>query len=354
MFCRTCGATLKDDARYCYYCGHIQTPAPTIPFPDKVRYTAKKVGSSPLFLIAAICFTLVQLLEIFSLLPIGNTLALGNLFADPELLPASETQTLVTGLISMLPSLVITVGLWITYGSCASRKPKANTAGLTMIFVVSLIQLVLTCLVLLVAALFVIVLTLETDTFAAIPEALPLNTLLGIFLGMLLAIFVFSLVWYIKVCTTITNVRDTLKTGAPNKRVSSFVGVMCYISGALWIFNGTISFLNAGLQTLNGFYDDSVLYILPSNFFLFGVTSLLTAVAQILFGVLIFSYRSKMKALEAEERMHNFKTLSYAEPYTSPVYIPPQPTQDSNSIPEPEVAEDLETTAEPATEEESE
>ncbi|MBR2159944.1 MAG: hypothetical protein IJ938_01380, partial [Clostridia bacterium] len=115
---------------------------------------------------------------------------------------------------------------------------------------------------------------------------------------------------------------------------SRFVAIMCYISGGLMILSGIQSLLRAGMATLDGFYDASLSYVLPSDPFLSGISSLLTAAVQILFGVLIFSYRSKMAVLETEERMNTFKTLSFAEPYTAPVYIPPQPAQEPEVAPE--------------------
>ncbi len=356
MFCKDCGAQLENGTRFCPNCGSAQavTPQPVIPptepvsFADKVRATAKKAGSSPAFLAATIGFTLTLLLNLLSLISASGTFAYGDLFADQDLLAYTASLSLVTGFINMLPAIVIAAGLWITYGTCASRKPQVNTAGLTMIFVVSLVQLVFTCIILLIALLFFIF-AISGTNYADYPhhDAAYLKALLIIFLVTVLVVFIFVLLYAIKVCTTISNIRNTLKTGVPNKRASRFVGVMCFISGAFLILNGIGELMNAGLQTLNGFYDEALPYILPSEFFLSRISTLLTAATQILFGVLIFSYRSKMAALETELRMNTFKTLSHAEPYTSPVYIPPQPATEPEVTPEPEEI------TEPATEEET-
>lgn len=324
-------------------------------FADKVRTVARKAGSSPLFLIATICFTLVQVLGLLSLFSSGSILNdYANIFEEfqlntQEILSVFENTVLVSGIVGMIPSILITVGLWITYGSCACRKNSVNTSGLTMIFVVNLVQLVLSSLLLLGALALVGVLYAGADSLFG-PDADIMEAVLLVAGLLLLVVFAFLLLYSIKVCTTISNIRSTLQTGVPNKLASRFVAIMCYISGGLMILSGIGDLLSAGMATLDGFYDDSLPYILPSSLFLSGISSLLTASAQILFGVLIFSYRDKMKALETEERLNSFKTLSHAEPYTAPVYIPPEP------VSEPEVVEEVlapQELTEPATEEES-
>lgn len=344
MFCKDCGAQLSDDARFCPHCGSAQTvtpPAeaeePAQSFADKVRATGKKLGFSTAFLIATICLTLVQVLGLFAFTP---TDGISNVYQGiiPEFSthPALDGMSPVMNFINALPGILIVLGLWITFFSCASRKNKANTSGLTMIFVVCLVQMVTTCLTLLtslipVAAIYAgeYKLLLDEDFI----EAIALTA--GI---VLLVVFVFALIYYIKLCATISNIRSTLKTGVPSKKVSRFVAIMCYIGGGFFILGGIFTLLSAGVMTLDGYYDGAVTYSLHPVIFLSAVTSLLTATAQIIFGALIFTYRRKMAALEEEDRLTTFQTLSHAEPYTAPVYIPPEP------VTEPEAAE-------PATEE---
>lgn len=326
MFCKDCGAQLNTGSRFCPRCGHAQItfpPAEPATFPDKVRLTAKKVGASPAFLIATIFLTLTLVGQLFSLLTAGNIF--GSLLAESGIaLPQLKTVTLAAGIIGMLPALLITIGLWITYGTCVSRKPKANTAGLTMIFVVNLVLMVFSCLALLASLLpcFYI----YGHTLDSYIQSMALGAGLAI-----LAIFVFVLIYYIKLCTTITNIRNTLRTGIPNRRVSRFIAVMCYISGGFMILGGISNLLSIGVVSLDSYYNEAFSYMLPFDYLLTAISNLLTATVQIIFGALIFSYRRKMVALEAEARLNTFQTLTYAEPYTSPVYIPPQPVQDETA-----------------------
>lgn len=354
MFCKDCGAQLADDARFCRHCGSAQavTPPtetitpPTEPdFADKVRATAKKVGSSTAFLVATICLTFVQIFGLLSLSSAGNSFeAYGDIFAEFGMvgleLPASlDNLSLATDIIGMIPGILITLGLWITFFSCARRKAKVNTSGLTMIFVVNLVQMVFTCLALLAVLLLIIFAMPELSYYDySISEAVVLKPILNALLITVLIVFVFVLVYYIKLCTTVSNIRSTLKTSVPNKKASRFVAILCYISGGILILSSIFSLLSASIVTLDGYYDESLSYALPSEIFCSAFTSLLTATAQIIFGALLFTYRRKMKALEAEARITAFQTLSYAEPYTSPVYMPPEPAAEPEVIVKPEPA----------------
>lgn len=353
MFCRDCGAQLADDARFCTECGSAQTvtpPAETLTppteaaFADKVRATAKKIGFSTAFLIATICLTFVQLLDLLTRNSILNVFKAYSVFGQLGLaLPDLPEPLFILGILNMLPGILITLGLWITFFSCASRKTKVNTSGLTMIFAVNLVQMVVSCLALLAALIPLAAVYAVADAPADGPFFGDEDTIMLTVGLVLLVIFAFVLIYYIKVCTTVSNIRSTLKTGVPSKKVSRFVAILCYISGGILIMSGVGSLLSAGVMTLNGYYDETLTYALPSEIFLSAVTSLLTAAAEVIFGALIFTYRRKMAALEEEDRLTTFQTLSHAEPYTAPVYIPPEPVSEPEVTTEP-ANEDLEET----------
>ena len=350
MLCKDCGAQLADDARFCTNCGSAQAetpPAEPLAFTDKVLATAKQIGFSTAFLIATICLTFVQVLGLFTLTPASGILeAYYGMIPSLSVTSRNSLEILspVMDIVGMLPGILITLGLWISFFSCASRKPKVNTSGLTLIFVVNLVQMVVSSLILLCVLLLTVIALPEVNYFNhSFIESSVLKPVLIALLITVSIIFVFVLIYYIKVCTTISNIRSTLKTGVPNKKVSRFVAIMSYISGGILILSGIFSLLSAGIVTLDSYYDPSLSYALPSEIFLSAVTSLLTAAAQIIFGALIFTYRRKMAALEEEDRLTTFQTLSYAEPYTAPVYIPPEPVSEPETASEP-VNEELEET----------
>ncbi|MBQ7767965.1 MAG: zinc ribbon domain-containing protein [Oscillospiraceae bacterium] len=344
MFCKDCGAQLSDDTQFCPNCGNAQVATPSaepVDFANKVRATAQKLGFSTAFLIATICLTFVQVLGLF--LPAGNAFETysGTVLTVDLLIKRLSS---VMDIVGIIPGILITLGLWITFFSCATRKAKVNTSGLTMIFVVNLVQMVVSSLILLCVLLLTVIALPEVNYFNhSFIESSVLKPVLIALLISVSIIFVFVLIYYIKVCTTISNIRSTLKTGVPNKKVSRFVAIMSYISGGILILSGIFSLLSAGIVTLDSYYDPTLSYALPSEIFLSAVTSLLTATAQIIFGALIFTYRRKMAALEEEDRLTTFQTLSHAEPYTAPVYIPPEPVSEVINEPNP-VNEELEET----------
>ena len=338
MLCKDCGGQLTPDARFCPHCGNAQPETPPAPeaepcFADKVRATAKKLGSSTAFLIATICLTFVHVIELFALMPTGGIFTMwGGIIPELALknpLASLESLSQITDIISMIPGLLIVLGLWITFFSCASRKSKVNTAGLTTIFVVTLVQMVVSCLALL-AALIPLAFAYTgadalADTLLLADDDIVETIVLAAGL-VILVLFAFVLIYNIKICTTISNVRSTLKTGVPNRKASRFVAILCYIGGGICLLSGIFWLLSAGATTLESIYaNDAIAGTLSYVAFLSAVTSLLTATAQILFGAMIFTYRRKMKALEEEERLLTFQTLSHAEPYTGAVYIPPEP-----------------------------
>lgn len=339
MFCKDCGAQLAKHADFCPHCGSAQAVTspdePIAPpmepdFAGKVRSAVKKMGTSTGFLIATICLTFVQLLGLFALTPTGSIFEMYHGII-PEFsimnrnpLASLDSLSQVTDIIGMIPSILITLGLWIMFFSCASRKNKVNTSGLTMIFAVNLVQMVLSCLILLSA--LIPIAAIYTGAYNLLLDEDIIETVALTAGLVILIIFAFVLIYYIKVCTTISNIRSTLKTGSPNRKASRSVAILCYISGGICILSGIFSLLSAGAATLESVYaEDAISGTVAYVAYISAVSALLTAVAQILFGSLIFTYRRKMKDLEAEERILAFQTLSYAEPYTSPVYIPPEP-----------------------------
>ena len=321
----------------CKNYGAQAAPQPDAGFPEKVRSTARKVGSSPLFLAATLCYTLILLLGLAGALSLSCAsnnifdLYTNNLREEMGITLSFDLSMvfLITCLMGMLPMLFIAIGLWITFGSCAGHKPKVNTAGLAMIFVTTLIQLVLTTLLFLGSLAMLAVMYCNASSIFG-KDAEIMKTALLVDGVILLLVFSFVLFCFIKLCTTVANIRNTLQTGIPNKKVSRLVGVLCCIGSALAFFFAVESILTISITTMDAF-NHSAYGLLRTILYLSVPAFLLITGMLILFGALIFSYRSKMAELETESRLNAFKTLSYAAPYTSPVYIPPQPeTKEEN------------------------
>lgn len=380
MFCKNCGTQQRDGARFCPNCGAAQPEIPAPPpvqefaptpvqpitppvqeitpppatFADKVLAAAKRIGSSPKFLIATICLTLVQVLGLFALNTNADTFrAVSDLFDElhidaeevAELLSAFEDAGFLFGLMGMLPGLVITAGLWIIYGTCSGNSKRINTSGLTMIFVVNLIQMVVACLALLAALLPIIVTFASLDNVAAYTDTDLLETALTVSLVMILIVLGVILLYYIKLCSTLSTVKYTLQSGVPNFRVSGFVGVMCYILGGIAACSGLTNLLSAGIapDILSDHEEFSDIFgAIQSNAYLTAFSSLLSGIAQLFFGALLFTYKNQMQNLSTE-------AVYLASQRIAPVYQPP--VQTPQAPPVYTVSQQPESVPTPATEE---
>lgn len=330
MFCPNCGSQVAQDTRFCPMCGHtinaapaasVAPVAPTLQqtpsngFADRVREAVRFIGSSPLFLVITCLYTLLQLVSFLSIGYSSSSMfeslypmlrEMGMSASDiREMSQVFSSGTGIVSLFSMIPSILIMSGLWMIYGTSVGRSKRISTAGYTMIQVITIIQLVFIGIALLIG--FIVLLAAFVGLNAshyATDEAL---TILAIVLTVYIAVAVFVFVYYIKICTTLSKVKTTLHTGTPNRYVSGFVAVICFILGAFNAISGLTILLNT--VDLDDFTAGVLLNRLPSLFY---------AAIQIMVGVLIFIYKSRMSALEYEESQ--LGSIFNTQPQAQPVY----------------------------------
>ena len=332
MFCPNCGASLNDGARFCSKCGSAQPITPPVqaryvqPVPSpltsenprakQVRNAVRKLGGSPLFLIVCICYTLAQLISLLTLF-IPNDLfsslipllrQMGMSYSDIQnILSGISGTSGIMGFLGMIPSILIMSGLWMVYGTCVSRNNRLGTGGLTMIQVINIIYLVFFGLAMLILLIVLLIAVAASSSLGGYGKeaasAAGIGMLVAFFLIAGIAAFVF--VYYIKILTTISKVKETIRTGIPNRKVSGFVAVMCFISGGFSALGGLLSVAGLAYANLS-----TILTIL---------SSLLSGALMILIGVLIFLYKSKMHQLE---EMLTPRAPAYAAPQPAPRPVP--------------------------------
>lgn len=335
MFCPNCGAYLNDGTRFCSKCGSAQPIAQ----PAQVRYVqsapnslaggnsraeqvhnaVRKLGGSPLFLIICLCYTLAQLIALVNLFVPNDLFAslypllrqMGMSYRDiQDILAGASASSGIAGFLGMIPGILIMSGLWMVYGTCVSRNNRPSTSGLTMIQVINILYLVffgLGMLILLIVLLIAVAATGSLGEYGNdMANAAGIGMLVAFFLIAGIAAFVF--VYYIKILTTISKVKKTIRTGIPNRKVSGFVAVMCFISGGFSVLSGLIS--TAGLAYAN---ISTILTIL---------SSLLSGSLMILIGVLIFLYKNKMQQLEEEMLTPPAPAYSAPQPAPQPAPMP--------------------------------
>lgn len=276
MFCPKCGSPMQE-GRPCP-CG-----APMLSSNPAVNIL-KTVGSSTVFLMAAIFYTLEVLVTLVSsFMPSAldqfiYTL-LTNLQIDPSVFVQVKLSMQSTWLFSMLaaliPEVLIAVSLWITFGSSKNRNTgTVSTAGMTICKVLSILSVILLALCIVVLVVFGIILLVVGGTESG--NAAAVFTMLGIYLLVYTLVVVFLLFYQIAIVKTINSVKRTALLGYPDTKVSTFVIVMLYITGIDSIIGGIIFLVFSPLL---------------------GISSLCSAVAIILIAVALGQYKKKITML---------------------------------------------------------
>ncbi len=295
MFCSNCGIENTDGAAFCKNCGTkigtVAAPVYTAPVQavkaplssHPVLNVVKKVASSPLFLVAIIAYSVQILAAIINSTTIGARLEmlLYNLLDEMGGMVPYEFYEFVDAisrigdipyvlgtLIGLIPAILICVGLWITYASARSRLSSGmKTSGLTMIKVITIIQLIGSCIA---VAIIEILLLLAVIGIAATEYAPGLAIAILVFLVLVVAAtYTLQIIFSAKIIKSINTAKNTVATGVPSDKVSGFVAVWAFVSAAGFLFSLFANFLSSAAAMT----------------------------ALICFGILIFKYKSEMRAL---------------------------------------------------------
>ena len=338
MFCPKCGNEIQDGMRFCQKCGSPvpaarpvaagaahQRPAgaPMQQRPSgPVLHTIRKLAASPLYLTGAIAYSCALLFSIAATVSGSNSLTatimrvlslmgsmggMGSMemnYLNNELMGAlSGVQGMFVGtaILGQLPAILIAVGIWITFASAVNKSgAPMSTGGLTIIKVITIINLVVQCLALLVCEIVMLILMGALGQYddAVVPIVI-------VFMVLIAVIFAFSIVFYAKLSGTISAMQQSIRTETASDRVSSYVAVIAMISGIFSVFS------------LLGF----------GGLFL-ALSSLGSAVAAISFSLFLFRYKKEMRMLMAgyDPRSAGGNTPAEYSPmgYGNPVDSAPQ------------------------------
>lgn len=256
----------------------------------RVLDTVKSVCASPLFLIATILYS-VSLL--FSLVSIISASSVFGYYVEEYSIAFSSG-----GILGFLIGSLVAIGLWITY---ASAKNKFNigmtTSGLTMTKVVVVIELVFICIaigILLIA--MIVIATFAGSLYSSNMFDLSVSNISSVYYGdsyganhsvpvysgfviiiIYIAVLVISIIYYAKLIQTINAVKNAISNGRATNKASMFVVVFNFILGGVAFIFSFVSLV---------------------SFNIFGwLGSLCSAAVQIIFGILIIQFRSKMLPL---------------------------------------------------------
>lgn len=273
-----------------------ERPVNTQPSLPPAVEALRKLGSSPLFLAAIIIYALSALFSFFSSVSDSSGI-MGYIYRIAAMLDAeyimysymdeiysvASVGSIISSLIGMLPAILVWIGLLLVYRAC--KNPKGNTIsliGFNVLKVLEILGLVFSCIgFFLMEFMLLIALIASASTFAGSDTAGILIAVMAI----VLVAAVISIIYYIKLLKSLDSAKRTILTGTPDCRASRFVGIICFIGAALSVAGilGQIISLTAGVSVTNLF---------------FGIVSaILSAAEATIFGILIFSYRRKMKSV---------------------------------------------------------
>lgn len=301
----------------------------------------KTLGSSPLFLAAAILATAAPVLFILALVTSGGQYVSGlisfryTINGQEVVYPSAGNDfgaVVLGSLLFALPVLLAALGIWLFYGSSRNRHTgNVSTAGLTLCKVIAIAAVVL-CIV--AAALYAILLLLLMIFSNAFSEWIYYNSgeyvPAGLFVGLALVALVFfvglmllPIFFYFGVIKVLNRIKRTARTGEPNDKVSYYVMVFLFILAVFGAIGGL-----AGLF---------------SNFW-GGASSLCYAAFYVLCALLLNKYRNKMTMLRYPPVQPVYAAPAgtaqppYQQPYQhygQPYQRGPQQAQGQHDVPPP-------------------
>ena len=328
MFCSRCGVENSEGAAFCKNCGNslgknAVTPpaAPVYTVHNKAKAplssnpvvnAVKQVASSPLALVAIIAFSAMVLVSLISSLvdrnaltaaiySLLNSLTEAGVDVPYEIYNAIDSAyySLGSGLyvfasiLGLIPSILICVGLWLTYSSAASRSSDGmKTSGLTTIKVINIIQLVGTCIAFAFIELLIIIIGIAASSVAReysyyydYSSGASLVATIGVVIPALIvaAVYTLQIIYQAKVIQSVNTAKKTITTGVPSDKISGFVAVWLFISAGFSLFGLATNFLGCACS----------------------ITSL------ICFGILIYKYRNAMRAIMCTPTL-----VAHVEPVT--------------------------------------
>lgn len=270
----------------------------------------RKIATSPMFLIAILLTTVCTL---FSCYVYVRNLDYYFDVLDYYKRYAAESQVvsnIVSTILSFLLALGTLLALWSIYASAASKhSDRMRTGGLTFFKVLYVIALVIVSLGLLLVLVLLIMLIASkkySEFFQSAVNQLnnlllnagyefpsistDLRTFLYVFLGVILFAMIMLALYCAKIVKSLNTAKRVIQTGAPDDRVSVFVGVITILGAAGSVYTAIVYFvkLRDYMQLLG---------LSKGLLICYAIVSLLSAAASFLFALTLFRFRSAMRSL---------------------------------------------------------
>lgn len=264
MICPKCGRQIPDGT-VCPCMGG----APTLSSNPALN-VLKTVGSSPLFLVAAILYSATALISLITQLQGTSFNALAysmvdNFGVDPmtmyDVMNYFNASSLISALFTFLPCCLIAVGMWLHFATCRSTADGGiSTTGLSLCKVGVIIGLVFICaaaVLILAACILLFAGAGAYFSYGGYGSEADIAAALGVGIVVifitLVPILVLMICYYVSQIRAIGRLKATAVSGIPDNRISRFLTGMNYVLGVLSALGGLTLLFSSPLAGLVSF-----------------------------------------------------------------------------------------------------
>ncbi len=267
MICPKCGREIPDGT-ICPCSSGLLSSNPTL-------QVIKSIGSSPLFLAAALLYTLSAVFSIISALNPGTATVevqklLYDMGMDPELLQYANagTPSVASVIVSSIVTLLVVLALWLLYATCRDRKTgNISTAGLTILKVITMLGVIGLCIVTLVLVVAGVILMISSTDDSSLYGSYGSGfAIVGVVFFVAAVMFVLMVFYQIAVYKALSRIKNAALTGVPNNRVSRFMIVMLWIVGIFGVIGGLVGLFSDPLSAV-GTLCNAVFWIVAALLF---------------------------------------------------------------------------------------
>lgn len=294
----------------------------------------RTMAASVLFLVGTIGYSAYVLFELLGSFTGGSEIMnmFNNIMAQSGAYSSMDYQSLqmlsgifgstsvISTLFGLIPAMVLVAGIWMVFAAAKQNKlPGIAATGMTMIRVIVIIELVLSCIAVFAVAAIGFLVVLGMGSLAGYyGEGTPVVVIMVLILIVILAVCAINIIYYVKLGGTVKRMKETMITGRPDTKVSLFVEILCYLGGAGSAISALMSLV--GLDIF-GFLSNAGM-----------------GTASICFGMLLRQYRNKMQTLEMNPQAYQAQPgagQQSAAPHQAHQAQPGAGQQNVNAAPQP-------------------
>lgn len=272
----------------------VETPA---------RAALRRSGASGVFLTAILSYTLGTVLSLTQ--SVMNLVRYGSAnlstVVNIHITGAARTGEIISLILTAMVMLIMMGALWSIRGNARSGNPL-KTGGLTCLKVFVVIALVLVCLAAVIVTAGLLIAysrsdlgSLSISVNGIADEAVirklerALQEYFWVFFAVMALIMALVILYFAKLVQSLNAAKRIIRSGMPDKRISAFVGIMCFLAAAGLLIGNAVN-----LAQIPSY----VWAALDASFYLLSVLpALLNLAALFFFGMTVFKALGAQKAL---------------------------------------------------------